>query len=294
MAAFIVLAGFGGYHWAKSSAGSVSIHAEIAPPDKFSLDATGDAGGMPVLSPQGDNIAFAAHSGQNELLWVRSLNSDAAQPLDGTAGAAHPFWSPDGRYIGFFARGKLMKIAATGGPVVALADAPNPRGGSWGGDDMIVFAPDFQAGLAKVSAQGGATAPATVLEKSKHSTQRWPWFLPDGKHFIFFATSHSGGDAKQNGIYFGSVDSTETHLVIATDSAGQYGSGYLLYQANTALVAQPFDPQKGVLSGSAISVVNKCARRRRSMAQHFCGLAKWRHGLPGRQRRLTKDASGVV
>jgi serine/threonine protein kinase len=256
LAACVVLAGFGGYRWAKSSGGSVSIHAEIAPPDKYSLDATGDAGGMPVLSPQGDRIAFAAHSGENALLWVRSLSSDAAQPLDGTTGAAHPFWSPDGRYIGFFARGKLMKIAATGGPVVAIADAPNPRGGSWGGDDMIVFAPDFQAALARVSAQGGAPTPATVLDKAKHSTQRWPWFLPDGKHFIFFATSHSGGDSKQNGIYFGSVDSTETHLVIATDSAAQYGSGYLLYQANSALVAQPFDPQKGVLSGSAISLVN--------------------------------------
>ena len=253
---FIVLAGFAGYRWAKSSEQSVSVHAEIPPPDKFSLDATGDAGGMPLLSPQGDKIAFVAHSGETKLLWVRSLSSDSAQALDGTAGASHPFWSPDGRYIGFFAGGKLMKIPVTGGPLATVADAPNSRGGSWGSNDMIVFAPDFQGALVKVSAQGGVAAPATVLDKTKHSTQRWPWFLPDGKHFIFFATSHTGGDAKQNGIYFGSVDSTETHLVIATDSAAQYASGYLLYQANTALVAQPFDPQSGTLSGSAISLVN--------------------------------------
>jgi serine/threonine protein kinase/Tol biopolymer transport system component len=254
--AFIALAGFAGYRWAKSSEEPVSLHAEISTPDKFSFDTTGDAGGMPVLSPQGDKIAFVAHSGEAKLLWVRSLGGDSAQQLDGTAGAAHPFWSPDGRYIGFFAGDKLMKIPATGGPVAVLADAPNPRGGSWSTDGVIVFAPNFQGPLAKVSAQGGATTPATVIDKTKHSTHRWPWFLPDSKHFIFLATSHSGGDPKQNGIYFGSVDSMETHQVIATESAAQYASGYLLYRADRALVAQTFDPKNGNLSGSPIPVVN--------------------------------------
>jgi serine/threonine protein kinase len=141
--AFIALAAFAGYRWAKSSAESISLHAEIPPPDKFSLDTTGDAGGMPVLSPQGDKIAFVAHSGETKLLFVRSLSSDAAQALDGTAGAAHPFWSPDGRSIGFFAGGKLVKIAAAGGPIATIADAPNSRGGSWSASDVIVFAPDF-------------------------------------------------------------------------------------------------------------------------------------------------------
>ena len=254
--AFVALAGFGGYRWAKSSELPISIHAEIPPPDKFVMDTTGDAGGMPVLSPQGDKIAFVAHSGETKLLWVRSLSGESAQPLNGTAGAAHPFWSPDGRYIGFFAGGKLMKIAAAGGPAVTITDVPNSRGGSWSANHWIVFAPSFDGALLKVNVQGGATAPATVLDKTKHSTHRWPLFLPDGKHFIFLATSHTGGDPKQNGIYFGSVDSAETHLVIATDSAAQYASGYLLYRVNTALVAQPFDPQKGSLSGTAIPLVN--------------------------------------
>ena len=253
---FIALAAFAGYRWAKSSEQTVSLHAEIPPPDKFTMDATGDAGGMPVLSPQGDKIAFVAHSGENKLLWVRSLNSDSAQALEGTAGAAHPFWSPDGRYIGFFASGKLMKIAATGGPITTVADAPNSRGGSWSANDVIVFAPDFAGSLTKVSAQGGTPSPATVVDRAKHTTHRWPWFLPDGKHFVFLATSHTGGDPKQNGIYFGSVDSTETHLILAADSAAQFASGYLLYRANTALVAQPFDPQKGILSGSATPLVS--------------------------------------
>jgi serine/threonine protein kinase/Tol biopolymer transport system component len=254
--AFIALAGFAGYRWAKSSEQALSIHAQIPAPDKFAIDATGDAGGMPVLSPQGDKLAFVAHSGETKLLFVRSLNGDAAQALDGTAGAAHPFWSPDGRYIGFFAGSKLLKIASSGGPVAALADAPNSRGGAWGSRDVIVFAPDFTGALLQVSAQGGPTSPATVIDNTKHTTHRWPWFLPDGKHFIFLATSHTGGDPAGNGIYFASTDNTRSRLIVATDSAGQYASGYLLYRANSALVVQPFNPTTGVLSASAIPVID--------------------------------------
>jgi serine/threonine protein kinase len=248
-------AGFFGYRWAKSSV-PVSFHSEIPPPEKFLFDATGDVGGMPVLSPQGDKLAFVAHSSDSKLLWVRSLSSDFAKPLDGTSGAAHPFWSPDGRYLGFFAGGKLMKIPSDGGPIATLADAPNPRGGTWSINDVIVFEADYLGGLMKVNANGGAAEPATVLDRTKHSTHRWPWFLPDGKHFLFLATNHTGGDPKQNGIYFGSVDNKENHLIVTAESAAQYASGYLLYRANTALVAQPFDTQSGTLSGSAIPLVN--------------------------------------
>jgi Tol biopolymer transport system component len=254
--ALLAVAGFLGYRWAQSSNVAVSLHSEIPPPEKFLFDATGDAGGMPVLSPQGDKLAFVAHSSESKLLWIRSLGSDFAKQLDGTSGAAHPFWSPDGSYIGFFAGGKLMKIPADGGPVVTLADAPNPRGGTWGVSDVIVFEADYTGGLMKVNAQGGAAEPATVLDRTRHSTHRWPWFLPDGKHFLFLAANHTGGDPQQNGIYFGSLDNKESRLIVATESSAQYASGYLLYRVNTALVAQPFDPQSGTLSGSAIPLVN--------------------------------------
>ena len=211
----------------------------------------------PCLSPQGDKLAFVAHSGETKMLWVRALNSDTAQQLEGTQNAMHPFWSPDGRYIGFFANGKLAKIAATGGPVAVLADAPNSRGGSWSANDVIVFAPDFLGGLSKVSAQGGAVEPATLIEKTKHDTHRWPWFLPDGKHFLFLATSHTGGDPTPNGIYFGSVDSQ----VDSPDREPAIPRRNMLpaicsIAANTALVAQPFDPQSGTLSGSAVPLFN--------------------------------------
>ena len=252
----IGVAVFFGYRWAKSANLAVSLHSEIPPPEKFLLDATGDAGGMPVLSPQGDMLAFVAHSTDSKLLWVRSLSSDFAQPLEGTSGASHPFWSPDGRNIGFFAGGKLMKIPSAGGPTTTLAEAPNPRGGTWGRDDVIVFAGNYISGLTRVNAQGGTGEPATALDRTKHSTHRWPWFLPDGKHFLFLAANHTGGDPKQNGIYFGSVDNKEARLIVTAESAAQYASGYLLYRANTTLVAQPFDPQSGTLSGAAIPLMN--------------------------------------
>ncbi len=251
----VALAGLGGYWWSKRAENIQPFHADIPPPDKFPFDVTGDNAGTPVLSPQGDQMAFVAHSANAQFLWVRSLRNDAAQQLEGTQGAMHPFWSPDGHYVGFFANGKLNKIAASGGPVSVLADASTSRGGTWGGD-WIVFSPTFQSSLLKVSAQGGTPTDATVMDKQKHTTHRWPWFLPDGKHFLFLATSHNGVDAKTSGIYFGSVDSLESHLVVATDSAAQYGSGYLLYRANTALVAQPFDPESGKLSGTPLPFVN--------------------------------------
>ena len=254
--ALISLALFFGYRWAKATNVQASLHSEISPPDKFLLDATGDAGGMPVVSPQGDKLAFVAHSSDSKLLWVRSLTSDFAKPLEGTSGAAHPFWSPDGRYLGFFASGKLMKIPAEGGLISSLADAPNPRGGTWGVGNVIVFEADYTGGLMKVNAEGGTADPATVLDRTRHSTHRWPWFLPDGKHFLFLATNHTGGDPKQNGIYLGSLDNKETRLIVNTESAAQYASGYLLYRSNTALVALPFDPQSGISSNSAIPLLN--------------------------------------
>jgi eukaryotic-like serine/threonine-protein kinase len=252
----ILFAAVGGYWWSKRTENLQPIHAEIPPPDKFPFDATGDNAGMPVLSPQGDQLAFVAHSANAQFLWVRSLKNDIAQQLDGTQGAMHPFWSPDGKYVAFFANGKLNKIPASGGPVSVLADAATSRGGTWGVSDVIVFSPTFQSALLKVSAEGGTPTPATVMDKQKHTTHRWPWFLPDGKHFLFLATSHNGGDTKTSGIYFGSVDNLESRLIVATDSAAQYASGYLLYRARPALVAQPFDPESGKLSGSPRPLVN--------------------------------------
>jgi len=234
---------------------ALPFHAEIPPPEKYAFVATGDNGGMPVLSPQGDKLAFVAAAGGVQTLWVRSLSSDSARQLEGTEGASHPFWSPGGNYLGFFANGKLCKIPAGGGSISVLADAHNARGGSWSINDVILFAPDFRDPLSKVSAQGGPVTVVTVIDKNLHTTHRWPWFMPDGRHFIFLAASHTGGSGASNGLYFGSLDNPQTHLVVQSDSGAEYVSGRLLYRANDALTTQPFDPVAGKFTGPAVPVI---------------------------------------
>jgi serine/threonine protein kinase/WD40 repeat protein len=252
----IAAAGWAGEWWAKHNEPVMNLRAEIAPPDTFQLDSTGDAGGMPVLSPQGDKIAFVAHSATTKSLWVRSLESDSATQLDGTQNAMHPFWSPDGKSIGFFANGKLKKISASGGSATALADVTTPRGGSWGDGDVILYSESISDGLKKVDANGGPSSVATSLDGTGSDTHRWPWFMPDGKHFVYLAISHNTADASLQGIYFGSIDSNATHFVLATNAGAQYANGYLLYKQGNDLVAQPFDPVAGKLSGTSTPLIN--------------------------------------
>jgi eukaryotic-like serine/threonine-protein kinase len=234
------------------------IHAIILPPEKTAFDALGDFGGPAVVSPDGEKIAFVARGADSsKALWIRPLNSATAQRLDGTDAAYFPFWSADSRYLGFFANGKLNKVPANGGAVAPLADAPNARGGTWSKDNVIVYAPDFNVSLMRISAQGGTAQAAAKLDLGKHTTHRWPWFLPDGEHFLYLATNHSGGMRDQNGIYFASLDGRENKLLIASDAGGQYASGYLLFHAQTAVMAQRFDPQSGTLKGDAFPVVDR-------------------------------------
>lgn len=233
------------------------IAAEISAPPGETFISIGDLAGAPAISPQGDQIAFVvAGADKVHSLWVRRINSLVAQKLEGTEGAAHPFWSPDGKFIGFFTPTKLNRVPAAGGSIVAIADVLNPRGGSWGKQGVIVYAADFRTGLMQVNAQGGTPSPATVLDPKKHTTHRWPYFLPDGKHFLYFATHHSGGRSEDYGVYFASLDGKENRQILVSDSAAEYGSGYLLFRVQTALVAQPFDPVNGKLSGTAVPVIN--------------------------------------
>jgi len=246
-----------GYSWAPSRPAAV-VHAQIPPPEKAAFAFAGDRGGPPVLSADGRRLVFVAYvPGSPRGLWVRQLDSDIAQRLDGTDGAYFPFWSADSRSIGFFAEGKLKKVSAAGGPVTTLADVPNGRGGSWGRDDIILYSPDFFDALYRIGAAGGHPARVTTLDPAKHTTHRWPFFLPDGKHFLYLATNHSGGAREQNGIYFASLDGKENKFLVASDGNAQYASGYLLFQSQAALVAQPFDPARGELSGEPIPVADK-------------------------------------
>jgi serine/threonine protein kinase len=234
-----------------------SVRATILPPEKAEIDLVGDNAGPPVISPDGTKIAFVAHVPSSpQTLWVRSLNSPAAIRLDGTEEAFFPFWSPDGKYVAFFARGNMSKVPAGGGPVTNIAPISQPRGGTWGADDTILFAADYQAGISRVSANGGSVTSVTKLDPAFHTTHRWPWLLPDGKHFLYFATSHMGGNRDHEGIYLGTLGSGESRLLVPADSAGQYASGFLLYWSNGTLVAQRFNPSSGTLSSPPLAVVD--------------------------------------
>ena len=234
------------------------VRATILPPDKTNFLAAGDTGGPAMLSPDGEKIAFVAKGPDSpQAIWVRGLNSQAAQRLEGTEGASFPFWSPDSRNIGYFANGKLNRIAATGGPSTSLADAASGRGGTWGKNDVIIYTPHFNVALMQVNAQGGAPRPATTVDPALHTTHRWPWFLPDGKHVLYLAANHGGGVREKSGIYFASLDGKENKLLVATDSQGEYASGYLVYRSQSDLMAQRFDPESGTLSGEAFPIADR-------------------------------------
>ncbi len=233
-----------------------ALRSYLPPPAEMGFDFTGDLSGPPVITADGTALAFCARNQKERAsIWVQSLSDLKARKLDGTDGAIFPFWSADGKFVGFFADGHLKKVPAAGGPVTVLAETPNPRGGSWNQDNVIVYEPDYRDSLWRISAAGGAPAVRlTKFETGKHTTHRWPRFLPDGKHFLFFATNHSGGS--EQGIYFGSLEDGSYKRVVDADSDAQYASGYLLYHVQSALLAQKFDPATGVVSGDSAPVVN--------------------------------------
>ncbi len=233
------------------------FRASLIPPPGAVFDFDGDFSGPPVLSPDGTLVAFCARmQKERNSIWVQSLDTAASRKLGGTEGAAFPFWSRDGKFIAFFVDGTMKKIPVAGGPIVTITEAPNARGGAWGSDNTIVFAPDYRGYLWKVSANGGTAVRAVKLDESLHDTQRWPTFLPDGRHFLFLATNHGVGVREKYGIYMGSLDNDESKQVLASDSGGQFAAGYLLFHRESQLVAQKFDWKNGTLSGEPFTLAD--------------------------------------
>ena len=162
-----------------------------------------------------------------------------AKPLAGTDGAVYPFWSPDSHTLGFFADGKLKKIDIDGGPSQVLCDAPAGRGGTWNNDGIIVFSPSQTHGLMRVSASGGTPEPATSLDASQsENSHRWPYFLPDGKRFLFWSRSSLGN--QEHSLRLGTLGSLQAKVLTKSESPAIYASGYLLVLRGQTLVALPF------------------------------------------------------
>ncbi len=217
-------------------------------------------GGNPLaISPDGKLLAYvaASHHGQ-QILWVRPLDSVAARALPETEGASYPFWSPDSRSLGFFARGKLRRIDIAGGAAQPLADVDVPRGGAWSREGVILFAPLAQSKLLRVSASGAGLGMATELDASRQDfSHRSPAFLPDGKHFLFGLRS---ANPEQSGVYAGSLDSNQSRRILKDALAAvfyspdQNHSGYLLFLRGDTLHVQSFDSDSLRFSGEAVAM----------------------------------------
>lgn len=247
------------FHFRDTPSNQRTIRAFIPLPEKTTLSNL-SGGGHIALSPDGEKIAFiVVDSSGKSNMWVRSLNALSAQMLSGTEGARFPFWSPEGKAIGFFAEGKLKKIDAAGGTPFTICDGADPRGGSWGQAGVIVFDPGSSGGIHQVSAAGGIPSPVTKLDSTRgEQTHRWPWFLPDGKHFLFFARGAlAGSGGKSDSICVGSIETKEVKRLFRGASDAAYVNGHILFIRQSVLMAQPFDVQNFAVTGEPVPIAQQ-------------------------------------
>jgi Tol biopolymer transport system component len=232
------------------------VRLSVNPPDNATFVGAGNVTvQVPLfaLSPDGRWLVYSASTtGARSSLWLRPIEELEARVLPGTEDAQYPFWSPDGAWIAFFAEGKLKKTPAFGGPAQALVDVPDPRGGSWGADNTILYA-SGSTPIARIDASGGVTTDVTKLDASrKETTHRWPVWLPDGRHFLFTIRSSS---VENSGIYMGSLDGPPQKLGIGSDGAVGYAApGYVLFLEGTTLFAQRLDANRFELAGQPIPI----------------------------------------
>jgi dipeptidyl aminopeptidase/acylaminoacyl peptidase len=217
----------------------------VYPPENSSINAAADA----AVSPDGSHVAFVApDTTGKEILWVRSLDSLTARPLAGTEGAVYPFWSPDGRWLGFFAnRSHLKKIDISGGPPVTVASTIAGNGGTWNRNGAIMFSTGATRLLYRVPAAGGQVVPITKESETVAAARSRVHFMPDGSHYLYDAPGSGAGRA----IYVASLDSDSGRLLVESGESPAYQHGRLLYLRGTTLVAQPFDERRLAVVGSA-------------------------------------------
>jgi len=226
----------------------------LAVPDEMSISHM-------ALSRDGSMLVFVApeESSALPMLFVQRVGSASVTPLPGTQGASYPFWSPDDAYVGFFANGKLQKMAISGGTPQVLASALAGRGGSWGSKGVIIYAPDPNSPIERINVDGTGRATVTQgLRTDWDQTHRWPLFLPDGDHFLFWAGNFGNlKDDRSSGIYLSSLEGKERKLLVLCHSSFGFDAHNLFYADDQRqLVNIPFDAAAGTVSGSTSVVAN--------------------------------------
>jgi Tol biopolymer transport system component len=239
----------------------VDDESTVTPPTRFTWSVPAGAGldSVPTVSPDGERIAFTAVGldGGVARLFIRGRHDAEARLITGTDGARQPFWSPDSRTLAYFARGRLMKVAVDGGSPVQVCAAPDGRGGTWGSQGVIVFQPTMTlSGLLQVSAAGGTPQPATLLDLEQgDNSHRWPMFLPDGVHFLYFVRAQS---AERRGVYIGRTDrpaAVPAGLLFQSESEAAYvpvdteSGGALLSVSEGQIELRPFDAARRAVRG---------------------------------------------
>jgi serine/threonine protein kinase len=189
-----------------------------------------------AISPDGQQLVFVATTNGRPMLWLRPMNSVSSRPLSGTDDAFYPFWAPDNRSIGFFADGKLKRFDIDGGLVRVISNAPNPLGGSWNADGTIVFTPNYSGPIFRVNINGGEPEALTQIQ-APEASHRFPTFLPDGRHFLYFVP----GPEQVRGIYVRTLENQPAHRLVDAESAAIYTSKHLLYIRDGRLIGQKFD-----------------------------------------------------
>ena len=296
-AAAIVVGLLAGFLLRRSAPSGPSIRAVINPPPATHFRLTSDLAGPPVLSPDGVYVAFTAIGAEGKTsLFVRSMNGADARSLPDTSDAIFPFWSPDSRSLGFFANGNLRTIELTGSTAQTLCDAQLGRGGAWAPNGTIVFSPSPISGLLQISASGGAAKPLLKLNTSLHSSHRWPFLLPDGKHFLYFAMHHDPSKLSNNAVYYASLDGRENRLLLHSQTNAIYAAGFLLFSRGDQLTAQRFDPAKGELRGEpqtvSTGVLTDVSTWHTSASASDNGLLVFGSGTSGGVQLVWVDRSG--